>query len=62
MRKLLKPYSKVLKAIVEALVLVIKGSYLILGCIIIIPIVLLIVLVHNIYESILIKVKEEIKK
>ena len=58
MRKLLKPYSKVLKAIVEAIILVIKGSYLILGCIIIIPIVLLIVLVQNIYESIMIKVKE----
>ena len=50
--------KKILKAISEAFILVIKGSYLILGCIIIIPIVLLIVLIHTIYESIMVKIKK----
>ena len=58
MRKLLKPYTKVLKAISEAIILVIKGLYLILGCMIIIPIALFIVLIQYVYESVMVKPKQ----
>tara|TARA_R110002074_G_scaffold42776_1_gene112169 strand:- start:492 stop:659 length:168 start_codon:yes stop_codon:yes gene_type:complete len=50
--------KKILKAIAEAAVLLIKGSYLILGCMIIIPIVLLIVSLQYVYESAMVKIKE----